>query len=119
MRTRPAISWTDLRGRAVGVWGLGVEGRATIRKLATLGAEPVLVDDRPPDDDGTDAQVGWPPVLATAGGGLDALAACDVVVKTPGISRYRPEVAKLEDGGTPVVGGLALWLEEADRSRVL
>jgi UDP-N-acetylmuramoyl-L-alanine---L-glutamate ligase len=118
MPTRPAISWTDLRGRAVGVWGLGVEGRATIRKLATLGAAPVLVDDRPPADD-RGARVGDLPVLATADGGLDALAACDVVVKTPGISRYRPEVAKIEDGGTPVVGGLGLWLEQADRSRVL
>jgi UDP-N-acetylmuramoylalanine--D-glutamate ligase len=115
MRTRPAISWTDLPGRAVGVWGLGVEGRATVRKLATLGVEPVLVDDRPPDG----GHVVGAPVLATAEGGLDALARCDVVVKTPGISRYRPEVALIEAGGTPVVGGLGLWLEEAGRSRVL
>jgi UDP-N-acetylmuramoylalanine--D-glutamate ligase len=28
-------------------------------------------------------------------------------------------VAALEDAGTPVVGGLGLWLEEADRSRVV
>jgi UDP-N-acetylmuramoyl-L-alanine---L-glutamate ligase len=115
MRTRPAISWTDLPSRAVGVWGLGVEGRATVRKLGTLGVAPVLVDDRPPDG----GHVGGAPVLATAEGGLDALARCDVVVKTPGISRYRPEIAVIEAGGTPVVGGLGLWLEEADRSRVL
>jgi SAM-dependent methyltransferase len=47
MRTRPAISWTDLRGRRVGVWGLGVEGLASIRRLAMLGVEPVLVDVSP------------------------------------------------------------------------
>jgi UDP-N-acetylmuramoylalanine--D-glutamate ligase len=114
MRTRPAISWSDLPGRAVGVWGLGVEGRATIRKLDALGVVPVLVDDRPPSD-GVDGR----PVLATGAGGLDALAGCDVVVKTPGISRYRPEVALIEAGGAPVVGGLGLWLEEADRDRVV
>ena len=28
-RMPPTISWSDLRGRRVGVWGLGVEGRAT------------------------------------------------------------------------------------------
>jgi UDP-N-acetylmuramoylalanine--D-glutamate ligase len=116
MRTRPKISWSDLAGEPVGVWGLGVEGRATLAKLATLGATPVAVDDRPPpggvDGDGR-------PVLATDAGGLDALARCAVVVKSPGISRYRPEVAALEAGGTPVVGGLGLWLEEADRSRVV
>jgi UDP-N-acetylmuramoylalanine--D-glutamate ligase len=115
MRTRPTISWADLRGRSVGVWGLGVEGRATLRRLSDLGVTPVLVDDRPPEDGGgLDL-----PVLATAEGGADALARCDVVVKTPGISRYRPEVQALEGGGTPVVGGLGLWLAGADRQRVV
>lgn len=114
MRTRPAISWSDLRGRLVGVWGLGVEGRATIRKLADLGVTFLLVDDDPPTD-GVDGRH----VEATADGGFEALARCDVVIKTPGISRYRPEVDVLELGGTPVVGGLGLWLAEADRDRVV
>jgi UDP-N-acetylmuramoylalanine--D-glutamate ligase len=110
---RPALSWSGLRGARAGVWGLGVEGRANLRKLATLGAEPVLVDDRPsgPGPDGR-------PVLATAEGGLDALAGCEVVVKSPGISRYRPEVTELTGRGIPVAGGLGLWLAEADRGRV-
>ena len=110
---RPKISWSDLRRTRAGVWGLGVEGAANLRKLTELGADPVLVVDRPagPGPDGR-------PVLATAEGGLAALAACDVVVKSPGISRYRPEVAELEGRGIPVAGGLGLWLAEADRSRV-
>ena len=110
---RPALSWPDLRGTRTGVWGLGVEGRASLRKLATLGAEAVLVDDRP-SGPGPDGQ----PVLATAEGGLEALAACEVVIKSPGISRYRPEVAELAARGIPVAGGLGLWLAGADRSRV-
>lgn len=114
MPTRPAISWSDLRGRTVGVWGLGVEGRATIRKLDALGVDAVLVDDRPPEG-GVDGR----PVQATGGLGLDALTRCDVVIKTPGISRYRTEVARIEDGGTPVVGALGLWLAEADLARVV
>jgi UDP-N-acetylmuramoylalanine--D-glutamate ligase len=114
MRTRPAISWADLPGRLIGVWGLGVEGRATIRKLAELGVTPLLVDDRPPTG-GIDGRH----VEATAAGGVEALARCDVVIKTPGISRYRPEVEVLEFGGTPVVGALGLWLAEADRQRVV
>jgi UDP-N-acetylmuramoyl-L-alanine---L-glutamate ligase len=40
-------------------------------------------------------------------------------VKTPGLSRYRPEVAHLSAAGIPVVGGLGLWLAEADLRRVL
>ena len=97
---RPTICWSDLRGARTGVWGLGVEGQASLRKLLALGAEPVLVDDHPPAA-GPDGR----PVLATAGGGLAALAGCDVVVKSPGISRYRPEVAELERRGVSVAAG--------------
>ncbi len=112
---RPRLHWSDLRGAAVGVWGLGVEGRATLRRLRTLGvAAPVLVDDHPPA-----GEVEGLSVLATDRGGLEALARCEVVVKTPGISRSRDDVATLVAAGIPVVGGLGLWLEEADRDRVV
>ena len=57
-------------------------------------------------------------VLATDRGGLEALLACDVVIKSPGISRYRPEVAQLERAGVPVRGGLGLWLEEVPLEHV-
>ncbi len=111
---RPTIAWSELRGAAVGVWGLGVEGLANVRKLGTLGVSPVLVDDQPPADGAAGR-----PVLATSDGGLDALARCDVVVKSPGISRYRADLRQLEAGGVPVAGGLGLWLQEAPRERVV
>jgi UDP-N-acetylmuramoyl-L-alanine---L-glutamate ligase len=114
---RPKLSWSDLAGTRAGIWGLGREGHANLRKLLALGAEPVLVDDRPAGPVGpADSRR---PVLATADGGLAALQRCDVVVKTPGLSRYRPEVAQLSAAGIPVVGGLGLWLAEADLRRVL
>jgi UDP-N-acetylmuramoyl-L-alanine---L-glutamate ligase len=114
MSERPLISWSQLRAARVGVWGLGIEGAASVRKLAELGTDPVLVDDRP-----AGPGPGGRPVLATQEGGLDALAGCEVVVKTPGISRYRREVSELAGRGIPVTGGLGLWLAEADRGRVV
>jgi UDP-N-acetylmuramoylalanine--D-glutamate ligase len=109
----PSISWADLAGRRVGVWGLGVEGHASIRRLHTLGVDPVLVDDDPPADaDGRRA-------VRTDGGGLEALAGCDVVVKSPGISRYRPEARSLVDSGVALVGGLGLWFESMPHDRVV
>ena len=111
--TAPKLSWSDLAGARVGVWGLGREGHANLRKLLALGVEPVLVDDQP------SAAVDGRRVLVTGDGGLAALQGCDVVVKTPGLSRYRPEVARLTELGIPVVGGLGLWLAEADLRRVL
>ena len=108
---RPKLGWSDLRGARVGVWGFGREGKANLRKLRSLGVEPVLVDDNP--------AAGDEHVLATADGGLDALLRCEVVVKTPGISRYSPEAERLRQAGVVLAGGLGLWLQEADRDRVV
>lgn len=110
---RQPISWSALADARVGVWGLGVEGRASVRRLAAMGVTPVLVDDTPaaPSLDGH-------LVLATETDGLRALLACGVVVKSPGISRYRPEVAQLEAAGVTVTGGLGLFMAEADPARV-
>jgi UDP-N-acetylmuramoyl-L-alanine---L-glutamate ligase len=111
---RRPISWSALADASVGVWGLGVEGQASIRRLRSMGrAAAVLVDDAPhaPAIDGHE-------VLATGSGGLPALLGCDVVVKSPGISRYRPEVEHLEEAGVAVCGGLGLFMAGADPTRV-
>lgn len=110
---RPTLSWSDLPGRRVGLYGLGREGEANLRACLALGISPVLVDDHPPP-----GGVAGRDVRTADDGGLAALARCDVVVKTPGISRYAPRVQELENAGIPVVGGLGLWLSEADRSKV-
>jgi UDP-N-acetylmuramoyl-L-alanine---L-glutamate ligase len=110
---RHPISWSALADASVGVWGLGVEGQASVRRLRSMGRPAVLVDDAP-----TASEFDGLEVLATGGGGLEALARCDVVVKSPGISRYRSEVAHLESAGVVVSGGLGLFMAEADPARV-
>jgi UDP-N-acetylmuramoylalanine--D-glutamate ligase len=109
MPTPPPRSWADLAGRTVGIWGWGIEGHLAQRLLTAQAIDPVIVDDTPSD-------VG---ILPLAEGGFDALANCEVVVKSPGVSRYRPEVTELERRGVQVAGGLGLWMEGVDRSRVL
>jgi UDP-N-acetylmuramoylalanine--D-glutamate ligase len=78
-----------------------------------MGLVPVLVDDNP-----AEATLGGLEVLATDQGGLRTLLTCDVVIKSPGISRYRPEVEQLEKAGIPVRSGLGLWLEDVPLERV-
>ncbi len=109
----PRISWSALTSASVGLWGLGVEGRASLRRLQSMGVVPVLVDDSP-----AEATLGGLEVLTTDRGGLAALMACEVVIKSPGISRYRPEVAQLEGAGIAVRSGLGLWLEDVPLERV-
>jgi UDP-N-acetylmuramoylalanine--D-glutamate ligase len=111
---RPHVSWADLRSGAVGVWGVGVEGRATLRRLAALGVAPaIVVDDRPPAE-----PVEGHRVVVSSPDALDALGRCAHVVKSPGISRHGEAARRVEAGGAVLVGGLGLWLEEADGARV-
>lgn len=114
--SRPDLGWADLDGLQVGIWGLGVEGRANVARAEASGAELVLVDDAPPPGGATDD---GREVLATEHGGLDELAQCDVVVKSPGIPRYRSDVASLQIAGVPIAGGLGLWLHDAPIERVV
>jgi UDP-N-acetylmuramoylalanine--D-glutamate ligase len=106
---RPKLGWSDLRGARTGLWGMGREGHASLRRLRALGVEPVLVDDAP-------AEAG---VLKTADGGLDALKRCEVVIKTPGISPYTITADELRAAGVTLAGGLGLWMNEADLARVV
>jgi UDP-N-acetylmuramoyl-L-alanine---L-glutamate ligase len=101
--------FADLAGKRVGIFGYGVEGRATRRRLTGLTDAIVLVDDADVDPD----------VIETQRGGLDALLECDVVLKSPGIPRRRADVLSLEENDVAVTSSLNLWLHDIDRSRVV
>ncbi len=105
---RPPTGFADLAGRRVGIFGYGVEGRAAEARLSGR-CDLVLVDDR---DRG-------PAVLRSDLGGLEALASCEVVLKSPGVPRRRDDVLALEAAGVVVTSALNLWLHEIDRSRVV
>jgi len=110
--TGQRYTWSDLRHLRVGLYGLGTEGTANLRKLRSIGVEPVIVTDVPKAKYQEN-------IIPTANGGLAALERCDVVIKTPGISRYRPEIVSLAERGVPVLGGLGLWMQGMERQRVV
>ena len=107
---------TQLNGRRTVVWGLGKEGRAAARAALKAGASDVVavVDDPPASAvvvAWSDAGLSGIPILS----GPTAQAACnaaEVVVLSPGISRYRPEVIELERRGVHVTNGTALFLAD-------
>ena len=98
----------------VGVWGLGREGEREPAQAA-LARRRARARGRQPHA----GEAGDEHVLATADGGLDALLRCEVVIKTPGISSYSPQADRLRQAGVMLAGGLGLWLQEADRDRVV
>ena len=102
--------FADLAGKRVGIFGVGVEGRASAARLAGVAGSLVLVDDA--DDRGPD-------VLVSDRGGHEVLLECDAVLKSPGIARRRADVVDLESHGVIVTSALNLWLHDVDRGRVV
>ena len=98
---------------ASGAWAS--RAHANLRQLRALGVEPVLVDDRrrPATPDGL--RCSPPP-----SGGLDALAALRRGGQDARASAATgPRWPSWSERGIPVAGGLGLWLQEADRDRVV
>ena len=102
----------DLDGQRVAVWGFGREGRAAITALRkrlpqqplTLFCAPAEVAAAQAFDTALDVH-GVEPVAAV-------LAAFDVVIKSPGISAYKPALLAAQAQGTRFTSGTALWFGE-------
>jgi UDP-N-acetylmuramoylalanine--D-glutamate ligase len=130
----------ELAGKRVAIWGMGREGRAALgvlrRRLANQrltifcsDAEARVLERMVP------AQESLPQGLSApsrgSGGSRDALAivreppdsaalsAFDVVIKSPGISAYRAEIAAAGRNGTRFTSGTALWFAERTAARVI
>jgi UDP-N-acetylmuramoylalanine--D-glutamate ligase len=109
----------ELAGRRVAVWGFGREGRATI----------AAVRERLPDlpltlycsESEIDAARRFDSALVVHCREPDAseLDGYDVVVKSPGISAYKPSILAAKAQGTQFTSGTALWFAENPAARVI
>ena len=107
----------ELCRRRVAVWGLGQEGMAMVSLLTERGAAPVLIDDNTDAADRARAVLGGAPVV------MDPAAVhwsdLDVVVRAPGVSRYRPELGAARASGVTVTTAMAVWLEDFSGEQVV
>ncbi len=64
---------------------------------------------------------GFPPApnVKTDPPDADALAAHDIIIKSPGISAYKPEILAARERGTRFTSGTALWFGENPAARVV
>ncbi|MGY0650555.1 UDP-N-acetylmuramoyl-L-alanine--D-glutamate ligase [Luteimonas sp. A537] len=100
---------SQLEGRRVALWGWGREGRAAYRALrAGLPAQALTLFCGAGEAASADA-LGDGLLAAEAEASAGRLSAFDVVVKSPGISPYRPEAMVAAHAGTAFIGGTALW----------
>jgi UDP-N-acetylmuramoylalanine--D-glutamate ligase len=103
----------ELGGKRVAIWGLGREGRAAIGLLRQgYPAMPLLLlddnaDARAPDENGGNFTCAFGPGRIAA-----ALDSIDVIVKSPGVSLYRPEIEQARAIGIKITSLLNLWFAE-------
>lgn len=103
---------SQFEGRRVALWGWGREGQAAWRAIrAHVPGLPLTLFCTPGEV--TAARNCGDALLAVEDEVTAArLADFDIVVKSPGISPYRPEVEAASARGTRFIGGTALWFGE-------
>jgi UDP-N-acetylmuramoylalanine--D-glutamate ligase len=109
------VRFSELEGASVGVWGAGREIRSFAEQLARrLPSARIAVAafDTAPDGDVPRLLQAPGVKVVTAAEAVPALTACDVVVRSPGVSLYRSEIRALGRAGVPVTTATALWLAE-------
>ncbi|HEY4928218.1 MAG TPA: UDP-N-acetylmuramoyl-L-alanine--D-glutamate ligase [Acidimicrobiales bacterium] len=104
--------------RRVAVWGMGAEGLALVTLAVERGVEPMLIDDLAADAAERVAAALGGSRSVSAPGDVD-WSTVDVVVRAPGVSRYRAELAAAESAGATVTTAMALWLEDHADAPVL
>jgi UDP-N-acetylmuramoyl-L-alanine---L-glutamate ligase len=109
------VRFSELRDAKVGVWGAGREIRSFAaqlrRRVPSARIVAVATDDTA--DDGLLEVLGARGArIATGEQIVPSLLACDVVVRSPGVSAYRGELQALRARGVSITTATALWLAE-------
>jgi UDP-N-acetylmuramoyl-L-alanine---L-glutamate ligase len=108
----PSPRIAALAGRRVAIWGFGREGRAAITALRQrLPQQPLTLFCSAAE---TAVAHAFDAALDVRGDEPDAatLATFDVVIKSPGISAYKPALMAAAKQGTRFTSGTALWFGE-------
>lgn len=112
------MRFQELDKLRVGVWGAGKEGRSIIHYLQKIfpGKSIVLIDDQQPESSLMDelslrAHVVFLPASELNNGQIPL----DLIIKSPGVSRYRPEIENAKLNGIYVTTATNLWLGEVNK----
>lgn len=84
------MHFNELNGKTIGIWGMGKEGIAAKQALEKYAAPKNI--------------------LEIGEDNLNDLNMCDIVIKSPGVSLYRPEIERLHTKGITVTSGTNIFL---------
>ncbi len=110
----------ELKGRKVALWGFGREGHATLRwlnqrlpdlSLTVLNDTPLPLNIETAENDNVR--------FLTGAKATDAIPSYEIIIKSPGISIYRPEVGNAQAQGVRFTSATQLWFDEHPRMQTI
>lgn len=114
------MRWSALEDGRLAIWGAGREGLAAWRALRRRWPQRELTLFATPAEAAALAErLDARTALETAEPDVEALARHDWIVKSPGISAYRPAIAAARARGTRFTSGSALWFAAHPDARTI
>lgn len=109
------MTFQDLREKNIIIWGAGRDGLSALGYLQRMfpGKEiTIFTDQKAPE--ALRASLEKPGVTAFVSGDrvLETLSESDVIIKSPGISLYRPDIKNAQRKGAHFLSTTNLWFEE-------
>ncbi len=111
----------DLNGRRIALWGAGCETGSLVRWLDREGFSyelTALVIDEPRDSP-NQRELSGRIAISSPAEALEGLSDADLLVRSPMVSPYRPELQSLSAAGVQVTTATALWLAEHEHAPVI
>ena len=114
------MQFEKLKTADVAIWGFGREGRAALSALRRrLPDKPLTLYCKHDEAESARALIGANVRVIEAAPDADALASHEVVIKSPGISAYTPELLAARERGAVFTSGTALWFAENPDARAI
>jgi UDP-N-acetylmuramoylalanine--D-glutamate ligase len=115
------MRFAELERADLAVWGWGREGRSVLAALRhRFPDKPLTLYCTPDEAAAASAHASASELdMRTRSPDAGALSSHDVVIKSPGISAYRPEILAARGRGTRFTSGTALWFGENPDARVV
>jgi UDP-N-acetylmuramoylalanine--D-glutamate ligase len=114
------MRFAELEHADVAVWGYGREGRSVLAAMRRrFPDKPLTLYCGRDEVEATRSQGDARLRVIGDAPDADALSAHDVVIKSPGISAYKPEILAARERGARFTSGTALWFAENPDARVV
>ena len=84
------MKWSEFARKKVGIWGMGREGQSAFRAIQSHVSNVQLVE--------------------IGENNLNDLYTCQVIVKSPGVSLYRPEIEEIKRRGIILTSGTNIYM---------